>query len=88
MTAENFVNKKEKNTLKLCQSQYHCTVLLGVAGNLSFIFCIPIWIIFLKTWETSLMNVEKSSIGIFPKMSRGVVENGVQVCWLSTAAVL
>jgi len=31
------------------------------------------------------MNMTKGSIRIFPKLKRGTVENGAQVCWLTTA---
>jgi len=28
------------------------------------------------------MNIVKGSFRIFPKLSRGIVENGVKICWL------
>ena len=43
---------------------------------------------FLKTWEPSPMNMVKGSIKIFPKLKRGMVEHGVQKCWVTTAGVL
>jgi ATP-dependent exoDNAse (exonuclease V) beta subunit len=42
----------------------------------------------LKTREPSPMNMVKDSNTKFPKLKRGTMENGVQICWLTTAGVL
>ena len=42
----------------------------------------------MKTREPSPMNMVKDSITKFPKLKRGALENGVQICWLTTAGVL
>jgi hypothetical protein len=43
---------------------------------------------FLKKWEPSPLNVEEGSKKILSKLKRGKVENGVQICWLTTVVVL
>ena len=42
---------------------------------------------FMKTWEPSPINMAKISIRTFPTWEIGTVENGVQICWLTTAGV-
>jgi hypothetical protein len=42
----------------------------------------------LKTLESCPMNMKKGSIKIFPNLTRGRVQNGVQIRWLATAGVI
>jgi len=42
----------------------------------------------MKTWEPSPTNIAKSSVRTFPTWERGIVENGAQICWLTTAGVM
>jgi hypothetical protein len=41
-----------------------------------------------KKTELSPMNMAESSIRIFPNLEKGTVENGVQICWMTTAGIL
>jgi hypothetical protein len=43
---------------------------------------------FVKTWEPSPTNMAKGSVRTFPKWEGGTLENGVQICWLTTAGVM
>jgi hypothetical protein len=43
---------------------------------------------FLKAQEPSQMSMVKESITIFPKLKRGTVEDGTQVCWLTAVGIL
>ena len=69
---------KNKHLLHLVGFLYHFIIL-----------CIHIGIFSpLKIWETSLMNITKCSISVFPKLKRSTAENGVQKCWLATSRSL
>jgi hypothetical protein len=41
--------------------------------------------VFAKSMEAYPINTTEVSIRIFPKLKRGTVENGVKICWLTTA---
>ena len=63
----------------------------AVVCNMSLKFhFLPSYLDFLslKTWEPCPMNMVKGSIRIFPKLTRGRVQNGVQIRWLATAGVI
>jgi hypothetical protein len=78
-------NEKAENCLKIVKkliSPYCANTSLKIHfpnSHLNF---------FLQTLEPSPMNMAKGSIRLFPKLKRGTVENGILICWLTTAGVL
>jgi hypothetical protein len=83
----NFIsNEKEENYSEIWQEIISLYSAEGrnMSLKLHFLYS-QLDIFFLKIREPSSMNMVKDSITKFPKLKKGTVENGVQICWLTTA---
>ena len=78
--------------MEYCSENLQGTISLysatGCNMSLQLHFLPFLLIIFSKNRGAFPINMEKVSVKIFPKLKRGTVENGVRMCWLSTAGVL
>ena len=81
--------KKRDITVKLCVELISSNIAVGCNMSLKLHFLTShLEFFFLKTWEPCPMNMAKGSIKIFPKLTRGRAQNGVQIRWLATAGVI
>jgi len=80
--------ERTENYSEIAQELISSCSAVGYNVSLKLHFLHSLSDFFLKTWESSPMDIAIGSIRTFPKLKRGGVEKGVQICWLTATGVL
>jgi len=83
-----FLDKERKeNCSEIVQELISSYSAVGYNVSLKLHFLHSLSDFFLNTSEPSPMDIAIDSISAFPKLERGGVENGVQICWLAATGL-